>query len=256
MKEGKQTMKYTVIVAEDEELLLGNLIKKLEKADPEFEVVGKAQTGSQAYELVEQFTPDLLITDIRMPVMDGIALLTKVREQYPLTKLVITSGFSDFEYARSAINLKVSDYLLKPVDPDELAAVLLKIKKEFQITKASYEDVFNTGTSRMVSSQIASLLKDFLVENYTQDINLNLIANNLNYSPSYLTKIFCQVYDCTPTKYLTNLRLARAQSLLAHNPELSIREIGEQVGYHDQGYFSRIFKKHTGKSPFEFRGDQ
>lgn len=249
-------MKYTVVVAEDEELLLNNLIKKLHNADPEFEVVGKAQTGDKAYELIEKLNPDVVITDICMPIMDGIALLTKVREQYPLTKFIITSGFSDFEYARSAITLKVSDYLLKPIDPDELSAILLKIKKEFQITKTSYEEVFNTGTSRMTSTQIAALLKEFLVENYTQDINLNLIANNLNYSPSYLTKIFCQVYDCTPTKYITNLRLSRAQSLLAHNPELSIREIGEQVGYHDQGYFSRIFKKHTGKSPFEFRGER
>lgn len=249
-------MKYTVIVAEDEELLLNNLVKKIEKADDEFEVAGTAQTGSRAYELIEELTPDVVITDIRMPVMDGITLLTKVREQFPLTKFVITSGFSDFEYARSAITLNVSDYLLKPVDPEELAAVLHKIKKEFQIARADYEEVFNTGTSRMTPAQIAALLKDFLVANYTQDINLNLIANNLNYSPGYLTKIFCQVYDCSPSKYLTNLRLSRAQSLLSHNPELSIREIGEQVGYHDPGYFSRIFKKHSGKSPLDFREEK
>ena len=246
-------MKYTVVVAEDEELLLNNLVQKIEKADEEFEVVGKALTGAQAYELVEKHNPDVIITDIRMPVMDGIALLTKVREQYPLMKFVITSGFSDFEYARSAINLKVSDYLLKPVDPQELSAVLYKIKKEFQITSSDYEKVFNQGTSRQTPAQIAALLKDFLVENYTQDINLNLIASNLNYSPSYLTKIFCQVYEVTPTKYLTNLRIAKAQSLLLHSPQLSIRQISEQTGYHDQGYFSRIFKKHTGISPFDFR---
>lgn len=248
-------MKYTVVVAEDEELLLNNLVKKIEKADEEFEVVGTAQTGDRAYELVESLDPDVIITDIRMPVMDGISLLTKVREQYPLTKFVITSGFSDFEYARSAINLKVSDYLLKPVDPDELSDILLRIKKEFQITKASLEEVFNPGTSRMTPSQIAQLLKDFLVENYTQDVNLNLIANNLNYSPSYLTKAFCQSYGCTPIKYIANLRMSSAQRMLLHNPELSIREIGEQVGYRDQGYFSRAFKKHTGKSPFEYRGE-
>lgn len=247
-------MKYTIVVAEDEELLLNNLIQKIQRADQDFEVVGKAQTGSQAYELIEQLTPDVVITDIRMPVMDGITLLTKVREQFPLTKFIITSGFSDFDYARSAINLKVSDYLLKPIDPDELKTVLLKIKKEFQITKSSYDEVFNPGTTRMSPAQIAALLKDFLVENYAQDINLNLIANNLNYSPSYLTKIFCQVYDCTPSKYIINLRMSQAQKMLQHNPELSIRQIGEITGYHDQGYFSRIFKKHTGKSPIEFRG--
>lgn len=246
-------MKYTVVIAEDEELLLNNLIQKIHKADPEFEVIGKAQTGSQAYELIDKLTPDVVITDIRMPVMDGIALLTKTREQYPLTKFIITSGFSDFEYARSAINLKVSDYLLKPIDPEELQNVLLRIKKEFQITKNSYEDVFNLGTTRMTSTQIAELLKDFIVENYATDINLNLIANNLNYSPGYLTKIFCQVYDCTPTKYIINLRIAHAQRLLHHNHELTIRQIGEMIGYHDPGYFSRIFKKQTGKTPFEYR---
>lgn len=246
-------MKYTVIVAEDEELLLNNLVKKVSLADPDFEVVGTAQTGSQAYDLVKELSPDVLITDIRMPVMDGLALLTKVHENYPLIKLVITSGFSDFEYARKAINLKVSDYLLKPIDPEELQAVLGRIKNEFSITKNSYEELFNAGTTRMSASQIAALLRDFIVNNYAEDINLNLIANNMNYSSSYLTKIFCQSYDCTPTKYITNLRLANAQRLLLHHPELSIKQIGEMVGYHDQGYFSRIFKKQVGKSPVEYR---
>lgn len=205
-------MKYTIVVAEDEELLLNNLISKIEKTDEDFQVVGKAQTGSQAYDLVEQYTPDVVITDIRMPVMDGIALLTKVREQFPLTKFIITSGYSDFEYARSAIALQVSDYLLKPVDPEELERVLLKIKKEFQITKASYEEVFNLGTTRMTSTQIAHLLKAFLVENYAQDINLNLIANNLNYSSSYLTKIFLRFM----TARLPNISLP----FVSHRPSV------------------------------------
>lgn len=249
-------MKYRIVVAEDEELLLNNLVQKIEQADEDFEIIGKAQTGSQAYELIEKLNPDVVITDIRMPVMDGITMLEKVRKTHPLTKFVITSGFSDFEYARSAITLKVSDYLLKPIDPEELSSVLHRIKKELQISHSSYDEVFQQGTERMTSEQIAELLKDFLVENYNQDINLNLVANNLNYSASYLTKIFCQVYDCSPSKYVTNLRISHAQRMLLHNPELSIREIGETVGYHDQGYFSRIFKKQTGKSPFEFREAQ
>ena len=170
------------------------------------------------------------------------------------TKFIITSGFSDFEYARKAITLKASDYLLKPVDPDELKEALTKIKKEFQIAGNDYEEIFNAQTAALTPSQIANLLKDFIVNNYSEDINLNLIADNLNYSPSYLTKIFCQVYDCTPSRYLINLRMNHAQRLLLHEPGLSIKQIGEICGYHDQGYFSRIFKKYTGKSPLEFRG--
>lgn len=246
-------MKFTVIVAEDEELLLNNLCKKIELADPDFEVIGKAQTGGQAFELIEELCPDVCITDIRMPAMDGIALLKKVRERYPLTKCIITSGFSDFEYAKSAISLKVSDYLLKPVDPEELAAALAKIKKELLIVNMSDEEALKNSASRMTSAQLAELIRDYLVENFSKDINFNQIAATLNYSSSYLTKIFCQHYELSPSRYLINLRVSTAQKLLLHNPELSIRQIGEQVGYHDQGYFSRIFKKYTGKSPFEFR---
>ena len=247
-------MTYTVIVAEDEELLLTNLVQKIQKADPDFLVAGTAQTGDQALALVEKLSPDLVITDIRMPVMDGITLLTKVREQFPFTKFIITSGFSDFEYAKKAITLKVSDYLLKPVDSEELKEALSKIKQEFQIAGNDYEEVFNARTAAMTPTQIATLLKDFIVKNYSEDINLNLIADNMNYSPSYLTKIFCQVYGCTPSKYLITLRMSHAQRLLVHEPGLSVKQIGEMGGYHDQGYFSRIFKKHTGKSPLEFRG--
>ena len=248
-------MNYTVIVAEDEELLLNNLVQKVGKADPDFQVIGTAQTGDQALTLVEKLHPDVVITDIRMPVMDGITLLTRVRSQFPFIKFIITSGFSDFEYAKKAITLKVSDYLLKPVDSDELQESLQKIKRDFQIAKKDYESVFNAGTAALTPTQIACILKDFIVENYSDDINLNLIADNMNYSPSYLTKIFCQAYDCTPTKYLSNLRLHQAQKLLLNEPSLSVRQIGEMCGYHDQGYFSRIFKKHTGKSPLEFRGE-
>lgn len=246
-------MSYSVIVAEDEELLLNNLVQKIQKTDPEFQVVGTAQTGAQALALAEKLSPDLIITDIRMPVMDGISLLTRVREQFPFTRFIITSGFSDFEYTRQAIILKVSDYLLKPIDPEELRNVLSKIKHELQIARNDYSTIFNDSTSAMTPAQIASLLRDFMVKNYGQDINLNLIADNLNYSPSYLTKIFCQAYGCTPTKFLINLRMNNAQWFLIHEPSYSVRQVGELCGYHDQGYFSRIFKKHIGKSPLDFR---
>ena len=93
-------MTYTVIVAEDEELLLTNLVQKTRKRIRIFRWQELTETGDQALALVEKLSPDLVVTDIRMPVMDGITLLTKVREQFPFTKFIITSGFSDFEYAK------------------------------------------------------------------------------------------------------------------------------------------------------------
>jgi two-component system, response regulator YesN len=246
-------MKYTVVIAEDEELLLHNLAGKVEASDMEFEVVGKAQTGIQAFELVKELNPDLVITDIRMPIMDGIELIKKIQEHYPLTDFIITSGYSDFEYTKSAIQLRVTEYLLKPVDPEELKSTLIKLKNKYKLQQSSFEDIFNPSTTRNTPAQIASILKDYLALNYCSEINLNLIANNMNYSSSYLTKIFFKQFKCSPSKYLINLRMQKAQQILLHNPELSIRQVGESVGYHDQGYFSRIFKKQIGVSPLEYR---
>lgn len=244
---------YTIIVAEDEALLLEYLVDKIHQLDIGFEIIGKAQTGSQAYELVKQLTPDVLITDIRMPVMDGIALLEKVHIRFPMTKFIIISGFSEFEYAKSAIRLQVSEYLLKPIDPEELKNALMALKRQFEIEQSTYAEIFNPAMTRNNPEHIAGVLKDYLIHNYKTDINLNLIAKNMNFSPSYLTKIFFQQYETTPSKFLTSLRISKAKHYLTHHQELTIRQIGEIVGYHDQGYFSRIFKKQTGTSPFEYR---
>ena len=244
---------YTIVVAEDEELLLNNLIQKIEKASPYFTVIGKAQTGIQAYELVKELNPDLVITDIKMPVMNGIELLEKVHNRYPFIKFIIISGFSDFEYAKSAIRLQVSDYLLKPVDPEELSSALAAVRERFEIERSAYADIFNPEMTRNTPELIAEALKNYLVHNYNVDINLNLIATNMNYSSSYLTKIFCQKYDVTPSRFITSMRISQAKHYLLHNPELSIKQIGELVGYQDQGYFSRIFKKQVGVSPFDYR---
>ena len=122
-------MNYTVIVAEDEELLLNNLVHKIEKADPDFQVIGTAQTGAQALSLVEQMSPDVVFTDIKMPVMDGITLLTRIRDQFPFTKFVITSGFSDFEYAKKALDALIAS------GADENSLEVLRAKKIVQDTQ-------------------------------------------------------------------------------------------------------------------------
>jgi len=244
---------YTVVVAEDEELLLKNLIQKIEKTNLGFSVVGFARTGIDAYEIVKKYSPDLLVTDIKMPILTGIELIDKVRNHYPHTHFIITSGFSDFSYAKSAIRFQVSDYLLKPIDSDELYNALKNIRDQLEINRKEYEDIFPSNMTKKPPSDIAETIKEYLLHNFTKDINLNLIAKNMSYSSSYLTKIFQQIYDTTPSKYIIFLRINKAKHLLNHNPELSIRQIGELVGYPDQSYFSRIFKKHTGVSPFDYR---
>lgn len=245
--------KYKIIIAEDEELQLNSLVKKVEAYSDDFHVIATAQTGSQALRLIGLHHPDIVITDIRMPVMSGIELIEKTKIQYPETAFIITSGFSDFEYARSALRLGVSDYLLKPVEPEELAKALSNIKANLSSPSANVQDTFSEEARSKAPEQVAKELMEYLRSHYKEEINLNDIADQMHYSSSYLTKIFYQYYDCSPNKYILNLRMQKAVQLLTHNPELSVRQIGEAVGYPEQAYFSRVFKKYAGKSPLEYR---
>jgi len=117
-------------VAEDELLFLNSLIKKIEKCDPSFQVVASAHNGKKALELMPEIKPDVLFTDIRMPVMDGMELIEKARKLYPDLLIVILSGFNEFAYARSALKIGVTDYMLKPVHDDSLSEVLKKLKEQ------------------------------------------------------------------------------------------------------------------------------
>lgn len=244
---------YTVVIAEDEKLLLDDLVQSVEEAGLGFKVIGQAQTGTQALELVNELSPNLVISDINMPMMDGVTFLEQVYDYSPSTRMIIISGYADFEYAQRAIHIKVSDYLLKPVDPNKLYEALLNVRTSLDRVRDTFSRFFDEAALRNNPETIAITLKSYIQSHYQEEINLNLIAQQLNYSLAWLTKLFNQYFETTPLKYLINLRIAKAKSLLLHNPELSVRQVGESVGYDDQGYFSRIFKKYTGLSPADYR---
>ena len=245
-------MQYEVIIAEDEELILHNLVQKVNN-HPAFHVVAEAQTGSAALDQIRKHLPTLLITDIRMPVMDGMELLSKARDLYPDMKFIIISGFSDFEYAREAIQLKVYDYLLKPVSQKDINDVLLRLQKDLELEEEDYQNYFSEDYAHSSPAHIAELLHEFINTHYQKPLNLNMISQSMSYSQSYLNKVFVQKYGCTPIKYLNQVRFQKSCQLLLRNPELTINNVAELTGYEDQGYFSRIFKKNTGLSPLQYR---
>lgn len=116
----------TVMLAEDEPIILNNIAKKVEHTADDIHVIGKAQNGRDTLELMKENVPDILITDIEMPGMNGLDLIHEVRLLYPHIHIIVLSGYSNFEYARTALKYGVDDYILKPVAQDDLTAVLNK----------------------------------------------------------------------------------------------------------------------------------
>ena len=119
---------YRIILVDDEEEVRQSIIRKINWTEAGFKVVGDAENGEDALEKVEALERDLILTDIRMPYMDGLTLAERVRQKYPSIKIVIFSGYDDFEYAKQAIKLNVTEYILKPVNVEELTAILKRIK--------------------------------------------------------------------------------------------------------------------------------
>ncbi len=120
---------YRIMLVDDEEEVRKAIIHKMNWEQLGFVMVGDAENGQDALEKLEQMEPDVVMTDIRMPYMDGLTFTGKIREKYPSVKILIFSGYDDFEYAQRAIKLNAAEYILKPVNGEELAAILRRIKK-------------------------------------------------------------------------------------------------------------------------------
>lgn len=153
---------YSVVVADDEEELRRALIRKVDWNKIGFEVVGEAENGVEALELVEKLEPDLLLSDIKMPFMSGLELARAVREIRPTMQIAFLSGFDDFSYAQQAIQYNIISYMLKPISSIELTEELKKIKLKI-------DENFEEFTRRSIETEkqnTASFLMPLLLDSF------------------------------------------------------------------------------------------
>ena len=120
--------KYTILLVDDEEEVILAIIRKINREELGFAVVGYADNGIKALEMIEESQPDVVMTDIKMPYMDGMELCSHIRREYPAMKIVLFTGFDEFEYAKEAVHLEVEEYILKPVNSVELINIFTKLK--------------------------------------------------------------------------------------------------------------------------------
>lgn len=155
---------YTVVVADDEEELRRAIIRRIDWESIGFRVVGEAENGVEALELVEKETPDLLLTDIKMPFISGIELARQVREIRPTTQIAFLSGFDEFKYAQQAIQYNIISYMLKPISMVDLTKELTVIREKIDNLFLEFNNIKQTKMDK--SGFLMPLLLDgFWTEN-------------------------------------------------------------------------------------------
>ncbi len=133
-----QSTPLTVLLVDDEKLIRSGMKKLLPWESLGFRIVGEAENGRQALPLIRELTPDLVITDLKMPFCDGITLTGEIRQRLPRTEVIILTGYDEFDYARQAIRMGVFDFLLKPISPEELQASLMRLQQKRSVRETPY----------------------------------------------------------------------------------------------------------------------
>ncbi|NVF11161.1 response regulator [Anaerococcus sp. AGMB00486] len=243
-----------VLIVEDEEIIR----KKLEIL-PSFskygmEVLESAKNGLEGLEKIKKFNPELVITDISMPLMDGLTMI-KESLDYEYSAIIV-SGYNDFDYAKKAIKYGVTDYLLKPIDIEELNKSLITAKNIYEMRKSFINqedniDILKIEKNENKKSDIALEMIAYIEKNYGEKISISDLEKKLNYSESMLNKKFKEYTSITFNDYLNRVRIKEAIKLL-ENTELMIIDIAFLCGFSNQKYFSKVFKKFVGISPGKY----
>jgi YesN/AraC family two-component response regulator len=245
--------RFSFVIAEDEEKMRDYMARKIAELDPRFECAGTAADGEEAVELVECRMPDLLITDIKMPVLGGLELVERIRRTNPDLRIVIVSGYSEFEYARRAIELGVDEYVLKPVDVESLRETLRRVRIRLEASVGQVEAEFGLDGVQAGEADLVKAIGVYLQENYRQSYSLERLADAFGCKSAYLLRLYRKLTGSTPTQDLIRLRIEKAKRLLVGHPHLEVKQVAAAVGYEDPLYFSRLFKRETGLNPSAFK---
>ena len=250
---------YRVFMCDDEMWILLSLKNLIDWQEEGFFICGEATDGIKAWERIRNLKPDLIFSDIRMPGMDGIELVKKVREEGIQAEIIIISGYSEFQYAKAAMQYGCSDYLLKPIDEEELLDCIRRVRQRLaeknpEETEKNSEAEMGLSSSEDGYRSDARILKEmqkFMQENY-KTVTQQQLADRFHMSISAVSLLFKRKAGKTYSDFLLEIRINKAEDLLRRT-NASVEEIAEQVGYNDYFYFLKIFKKATGISPTAFR---
>ncbi len=248
-------MKYRVMIIDDERAIRSLLKNAIKWQDYDMEIVGEAESGIEAINTIDEIRPHLVFVDIRMPFMDGIEFSRLARERYPRLKIIVLTAFDEFEYARECISIGVSQYILKPVNREEVKAVLEKVRQVLEEEQGQEPDgqpeepEESDGGDMPIGNRILRYIDEHYTEN---DLNLTKTAMEFGYNMSYLSRRIKQEMGKTFTALLTEKRMQKAQEYAESGMVMYLA--AQKTGIPDPVYFGKCFKRFTGISYSDYAG--
>lgn len=241
-------MKKLRVLLVDDEIMIREGFKRLfDWGAHDCEVVGEAADGMEALAKIDALAPDIAVMDINIPIMNGLKVIQLARIKHPDMAFVIVSGYDDFSYCREALRLKITDYILKPVDYEEFGTCIDNLKIALFRRQSTQEA--DEQEERPINR-----LTWYLQEHLAEEISLSVLADEFHLSAQYISQLFKSEIGVNFLAYLTNIRMEKAKQLLL-STSLSIGEVSEQSGYGDYRVFTKVFKKSEGITPSQYRRD-
>ncbi len=257
---------YRVAIVDDEPVITDGLARGVKWDKWNCTVCGTAYDGREGIRLVSETEPDILITDISMPGVNGLMMIAALKSEHPNMQITILTGYRDFDYAQEAIRLGVSRFLLKPSRMNELEEAIDYMTGQLQKfgispdrkrslpgeetseNEADADAPYDTAAGSFIVSNAMSYIK----EHYAERLRLGDVAEQIFVSQWHLSKLLNKHTGQNFSEILNGIRITRAKELMM-NPALRISDIAEMVGFLDVAHFSRVFKKTEGISANEYR---
>lgn len=251
---------YKVLLVEDEEIIRRGIRNSIMWEDFGCHVVGEAENGEDGIEKIKELRPDIVITDINMPVMDGLAMIAETKIVYDYAAIILT-GYSDFEYAREAIRNGVSGYVLKPLQMEEMKEVLERAVLELEKMRFFRQKQEKKGEAAPVSlleeppqtlDPVVRQILDYIEQNYKNKITMADLEEAVHYSERYMSQKFQHGLGTTVIEYLNRFRIQRALEIIQKG-QIPLSSVGWECGIGEYKYFNYVFKKYMGVSAKEYQ---
>ncbi|MGN0307331.1 MAG: response regulator [Lachnospiraceae bacterium] len=234
---------WRVMVADDETYMLEAFDKLIDWEKMNCQLVYRAANGKEVIRYLEKMKPDIIITDIKMPLMDGIEVARYIYENKLPIQVILLTAYADFAYAQEAISYDVCGYVVKTSMMEMLPGMIEKAIKKLRGEEPKEE-------SERFSEDIFERLQKYIEQNYMNKVTLSDISSEIHSNPSYLSRLYKQKTGQNLFDNINRMKLEKAKQYIARG--YRIFEVAELVGFEDVSYFSRVFKKLEGCSPRDY----